>query len=396
MANYLLNWGAADKQTSLAEERIRRVLPDIVRAESVAKIMAHLMAQVTASGARSSADPAYVVIIAPTRDPQRFAEVLKMAESRRDGLYFILVSDELSASDYKALTRTGSADWVSLAADPQEILDIIARHRRTRAAGEGGGHKAAAVALVPSAGGVGNSTLAVETAVFLKTQKATRDRNICIIDLDFQSSHVCDFLDIEPRLKIQEISSNPERLDEHLFEIFISRHASGLHVFAAPRSRFDTCQLDVAALDAFISMAALRYDLMLIDLPLTKYDWTAQLIAASNRVIVTGLNTVPGLRQIAECVADIRAAGQGLSEQVAIAINRCERRLMGGIARRRHVENLLADEKVFYVGYEPTALQSVNTGVPMIQSKASAAWHKEIAAIAAFCGEFKPAVAPVS
>ena len=330
------------------------------------------------------------------RDPQRFAEVLKMAESRRDSLYFILLSDELSASDYKALTRTGSADWVSLAADPQEILDIIARHRRTRVAGEGDGRKAAAVALVPSAGGVGNSTLAVETAVFLKTQKATRDRNICIIDLDFQSSHVCDFLDIEPRLKIQEISSNPERLDEHLFEIFISRHASGLHVFAAPRSRFDTCELDVAALDAFISMAALRYDLMLIDLPLTKYDWTAQLIAASNRVIVTGLNTVPGLRQIAECVADIRAAGQRSSEQVAIAINRCERRLMGGIARRRHVENLLADEKVFYVGYEPTALQSVNTGVPMIQSKASGAWHKEIAAIAAFCGEFKPAVAAAS
>ena len=75
MANYLLNWGTANKQTSLAEERIRRVLPDLIRADSIAQIMA--------DGARSSADPAYVVTIAPARDPQRFAEVLKMAESRR-------------------------------------------------------------------------------------------------------------------------------------------------------------------------------------------------------------------------------------------------------------------------------------------------------------------------
>ena len=42
MANYLLNWGAADKQTSLAEERIRRVLPDLIRADSIAKIMAQV------------------------------------------------------------------------------------------------------------------------------------------------------------------------------------------------------------------------------------------------------------------------------------------------------------------------------------------------------------------
>ncbi len=393
MAIYLLSSGVDARQISLIEQRIRGVLPDLIRADDIAEI---------AGAARGSADPAYVLIAAPGRDQARFADVLKKAQTRRDGMYFILVSDEISASDYKALTRTGGADWVSLTADPQEIVDIIARQRRSRGGNEAPGRKATAVSFVPSAGGVGNTTLAVETGIYLKTRKATKDRDICIIDLDFQTSHVCDFLDIEPRLKIQEISSNPERLDEHLFEIFISRHASGLHVFAAPRSRFDTCGLDVAALDAFISMASLRYDTMLIDLPLAKYEWTSQLVAASDRVIVTGLNTVPGLRQMAESVADIRGARHVSErhgpEQVAIAINRCERRLIGGVARRRHVESLLSDEKAFYVGYESAALQSANTGVPMMLSKPSAAFEKEIAAIAAFCGHSKPvgAVLPAS
>jgi pilus assembly protein CpaE len=387
MAIYLLNAMADAQQIDYIERRVRPVLPDLIRADSIAQIMA--------TGPRTRDEAAYVLVAVPARDRQRLAEISRLAGDRRSGLFFILINDELSASDYKALTRTGNAEWVSLHADPQEIADVIARHRLTRANGEDTPRRATAISLVPSAGGVGNTTLAVEIGVCLKTQKANRDRNICIIDLDFQSSHVCDFLDIEPRLKMQEISSNPERLDEHLFEIFVSRHHSGLHVFAAPRGRFDVCGLDVAALDAFISMAAQRYDTMLIDLPLTRLDWTTQLIAASDRAIVTGLNTVPGLRQIAETLADIRAAAP-VPEQVAIAINRCERRLMGGIARQRHVESILADEKVFYIGNEPAALQSINTGVPMMLAKSSSALQKEIGAIATFCGKLKPAETRVS
>ncbi len=383
MATFFLNSGGDTTQVDAIEKRIRRALPGLVRIDDLEAIAAHRVAD-------GASDPAYVLIAAPGRDPRRFADLLKAAEVGRDDLYFILISDEISASDYKALTRTGAADWVSFSADAQEILDIIARHRRARAAGERSAasseRKASAVAFVPSAGGVGNSTLIVETAVYLKTRKPTKDREICIIDLDFQSSHVCDLLDIEPRLKIGEISSNPERLDEHLFEIFISRHSSGIHVFAAPRGRFDYCALDVTALDAFMSMAAARYDVMLIDLPLTHYEWTAQLISASDRALVTGLNTVPGLRQAAETVADIRGRTK-LPGHVAVAINRCERRLIGGVARRRHVESLLPGETVFFVGEEPAALQSINTGVPMMLSKTSTALEKEIAAVARFCGQ---------
>lgn len=381
MAIYFLNSGAEARPVDAIEQRLRGVLPDLIRVDDIADIAERMAAD--------APGPAYVLIAAPVRDQRAFADVLKMAEIGRDKMYFVVISEEISASDYKALARTGAADWVSLTADPQEVLDIIARHRRRRRAGEAAAskeRKASAIAFVPSAGGVGNTTLIVETAIHLKTRKPTKDLDICVIDLDFQSSHVCDFLDIEPRLKIQEISSNPERLDQHLFEIFISRHSSGLHVFAAPRGRFDYCALEVAALDALISMAAARYDIMLIDLPPTKYGWTAQLIAASDRALVTGLNTVPGLRQVAETLADIRGQAH-VPGEVAIAINRCERRLLGGVARRGHVESLLADETVFYVGHEPAALQSVNSGVPMMASKASAALEKEIAALARFCGQ---------
>jgi pilus assembly protein CpaE len=212
--------------------------------------------------------------------------------------------------------------------------------------------------------------------------------NICIVDLDFQSSHVCDCLDIEPRLKMQEIASDPDRLDAQLFDIFISRHSSGLHVFAAPRSKTDPCDCNVAALDKLFDMISARYHLILIDLPVTWFRWTPQFVSASDGIVVTGVNTIPGLRQTAETLAAVRDTARA-SAQIAIAVNRCQRRFWGGVARRHHGEKVLGRKNVFYIAEEPMALESVNTGTPMALARRAGASGRDIAALADFCANVK-------
>jgi pilus assembly protein CpaE len=187
---------------------------------------------------------------------------------------------------------------------------------------------------------------------------------------------------------MQEISSNPERLDAQLFDIFISRHSSGLHVFAAPGSRTDPCNFNVAALDKLLDMISARYHLILIDLPVTWFSWTPQIVSASDGVVLTGVNTIPGLRQIAETLVAVREAARA-SAQIAIAVNRCRRRFWGGVAQRHHVERVLGRETVFYIAEEPMALESVNTGTPMMLSKGSGSIGRDIAALATFCANVK-------
>jgi MinD-like ATPase involved in chromosome partitioning or flagellar assembly len=396
MAIYLLAPDAEMTRARLVEQRIRRALPDLTTIADI-KALSDVFTR------ESINDPACVLIMAPSRDLGHFTKVANMASSLRGRIFYVLISDELSVNDYKTLLRRGDADWVSLDADPQEIVDIIARHRRRKNAeyaSDSSGGKPIALSFVPSAGGVGNTTLALETAIKLKTDKATRERRICIVDLDFQRSHVCDYLDLEPRLKIQEIMDNPDRLDEQLFDIFISRHVSGLHIFAAPRGSFDVCELNVSALDALFNMAALRYELILIDLPATWFAWTDQVVSASDGVVVTGANTIPGLRQTVETLKAVRSArnsvlsrasAPGADRQIAVAMNRCRRRFIGGIRHRRHVEAVLGGEQVFYVSDEPVALESINTGTPIGLNKSGGAFGKDIAALAAFCGGLKAA-----
>jgi len=174
-----------------------------------------------------------------------------------------------------------------------------------------------------------------------------------------------------------------------LFDLFVSHHSSGLDVLAAPRSKDHSPDLDPHTLEALFRTIAARYDLILLDLPVPWFNWTRQLLSAAEVVLVSGLNTIPGLRQVGESLTAVRAV-ERVPGKIAVVLNRCEYRLVGGVARRNHVKNLLGAEEVFFVRDDAqNAVQSVNTGVPMAvqgQGKVS----KDIAPIALLASEAKP------
>jgi pilus assembly protein CpaE len=381
MAIYILNASPGVSRAGAIEQRLLTTIPHLIKINDIEDALHSL---------QPSDGPSYLLLIASPSDTEMLEKLADTAARCRDRIFFILIGGDISASQYKSLVRTGGADWISADAAVQEILDLISNHR-TRGRSEAAaptGSQGVAVSFVPSAGGVGNTTLAVEVGVSLKTSNATKDLDICIIDLDFQSSHVCDCLDIEPRLKMQEISSNPGRLDAQLFDIFISRHSTGLHAFAAPRSKTDPCNFNVAALDKLLDMISARYHLILIDLPVTWFGWTPQIVSASDGVVVTGVNTIPGLRQTAETLAAVRETARA-SAQIAIAVNRCQRRFWGGVARRHHGERVLGRKNVFYIAEEPMAIESINTGTPMALSKGAGSMGRDIAALVKFCANVR-------
>jgi pilus assembly protein CpaE len=337
-------------------------------------------------------DGAPTVLVAPRRgDAAYFERLLAVAEKAHSGVFLILISDDISATDYKRLVRTGSADWVSTKSAAAEITEIIGRRRQhgLLSAKQHSPSRLPPVtaSFVPSAGGVGNTTLIVETAIYLKKDQATADRKICIVDLDFQTSHVCDHLDSEARLLIAEFANAPERLDEHLLDSFKTSHGSGIDVFAAPRSKFPPENMTINALDALFSVIAKRYNLIMIDFPPTWFSWTAQVIAACDGAFITGLNTIPSLRQTSETVSLVRASAANLN--IGIVLNRCQKNLFGSITGRKQVERVLPDEQLFFVASHLEAVESANMGVPMMLGAPVRKIRDEFAKLANFCSELK-------
>src|SRR5262249_48097255 len=154
-----------------------------------------------------------------------------------------------------------------------------------------------------------------------------------------QTSHVSDYLDIDARFQISEILERPERLDDQLFALFASHHKSGLDVFAAPRSKLDPCEVDAAVLDPFLEMVLEKYNYVIFDLPVSWFGWTIPILESSNAVVMTGINTIPCLRQM-RATLDAVVTTKVSSSQIAIVINRARRGLLRKIERRKHVESV--------------------------------------------------------
>jgi pilus assembly protein CpaE len=383
MPTYFLSSNISPDQSVAIERNLRSAIPDLIKIANLEEI---------ARDVAASRDVPVNILVAGPADNDEYIDRFVQIANQQDGrFFFILISRDISASNYKRLVRSGNADWVSIAGAPQEIAEILSKRRakpvvvETAAAAEP--DKPTTIAFLPAAGGVGNTTLIAEIGTLLRLQKATRDLKVCVVDLDFQTSHICDYLDIEPRLQIQEISENPDRLDSQLFDILISHHSTGLDVIAAPRSKFDHATLDVGALDGLFSIISRRYNVILIDLPVTWFNWTVDIIAHSTAVVLTGINTIPCLRQLSQTLKTVRDARPGSApESVGVVINRCDRTLLGGIERRQHVESVLGPEQVLYVSNDPAAfLESANTGTPLALAAGSRKTIKEISAIAEFC-----------
>jgi len=385
MQSYFFTAGTESSELNELESRIRTTVPSLRKLANLEEVTGARRQD----GARANHDQ--ICIIVPVLAGTSFDRMANIAEQEHRGIFFIFISSEISASDYKRLVRNGGADWVSIQGAPQEILDIISRIGRSEVRPGHDEHvRPAIVAFVPSAGGVGNATLAIETAVQIKRAKQTRTRRVCLLDLDLRASHICDYLDIEPRFNVEEIVQNADRLDAQLFDLFVSRHgASGIDVLAVPRNRRASVELNMAALDALFRFISEQYDLVIISVPPAWFDWTDQILSVSDLAIVTGLNNVPGLRQIAETLQEVKRA-ERVPPQIIVALNRCESGLVGGVVRRRHVSQALGNQTAIYIREDAAAANhSLNTGDPISITSRSSRITKDVRALASLVSGLK-------
>ncbi|MGA7787140.1 MAG: hypothetical protein WCA56_03120, partial [Xanthobacteraceae bacterium] len=213
MPVFLLNQNHERAPQQPIKVALNKAIPELIEVPSLDALLA-------AVAKSKLEEPTVSIVLLPSGQDGHFDQLVEFIDQHRAELFFILIGGEISASEYKRLVRSGAADWTPAQTDLSEVLDIIARrpygHDPRLDPQRGSGQQAIRISFIPSSGGIGNTTLATEVAAYLKNDKTTRLRSVCIVDLDFQTSHLCDYLDSEPRLQIAELSSAPERLDEHL------------------------------------------------------------------------------------------------------------------------------------------------------------------------------------
>lgn len=280
----------------------------------------------------------------------------------------IVLTDAIDDALMRWFLQIRVADFLRKPVDPKEVLRACVRALRATSEGPGGGGRI--LSFLAAAGGVGATTLAIEAAMLL-LRDAKEPDSTCLVDLNFQASSCADYLDLEPRLDTDEIGTHPDRLDLQLLEVMVSRHKSGLALFAPKGQAAQHSRLDAAFVLRLLDLVSSRYENVVIDLPRSWDDWTDQVLLGSSQVYVVTDMTVPGLRFGRRWASALSTRLPDVKPRVIV--NRFEQQMLFGTGlRRTDVERALEGHLEGTVSNNYKLVrEAIDRGLPLEDIKAA-------------------------
>ncbi len=290
-------------------------------------------------------------------------ESLQRIMRRLDGrVPVVVVTQEFDAAAVRMIVQMQVADFL---VKPISTADLVRSCiRALRGPEKSESPEAQIYTFMPAAGGVGSTTMAIETA-FLLHNSSTRASTTCIVDLNFQQGVCAEYLDLEPRFDLTEVENQPERLDRHLLDVMLSKHESGLCVLAAPVQPTEMRSFNAEVVVRMLDLVSAYFDNVVIDMPRTWFPWTETVLLGSNKLYIVTEMTVPCLRHTQRL---INAISQKTNKQIKpnVIVNRFEKRVFENGIRHADVEELLGDHFVGGISNNYRLVrEAVDRGVPL-------------------------------
>jgi pilus assembly protein CpaE len=277
----------------------------------------------------------------------------------------VVITQAFDAGVARALVQMRVADFLVKPVAPVELVRTCARVAQEPVTTSTETTEAKIYTFLPAVGGAGVTTLALQSAMLLLNSGPGGRSSTCLVDLDFQHGACADYLDLEPRLNLNEIEPRPERLDRQLMEVMLSHHPSGLAVIAAPNRPAEMRSFDPDVVTRLLDMVSTQFDYVVFDMPRTWFSWTDSVLLGSDELFIVSEMTVPGLRHAKQLVEAIRERlGDGPKPKVIV--NRFEQQMFSTGLRKNDIERVLGDSFAACIpNHYAIVREAIDRGVPL-------------------------------
>jgi pilus assembly protein CpaE len=254
--------------------------------------------------------------------------------------------------------RYGVRDFLRRPISAVDLGQLVERFRRQGSGGPARWGKV--VAFISNKGGVGKSTLAVNTALGLALRYPEQ---VLLIDTSLQMGVGAAMLDLEPALTLADAARERDRLDEMLLRQLATPHSSGLHLLAAPPDAVVAAEVDDDLISRVLTLSRRAYDYVVVD-TFPVFDGVAMAVVDSCDLAYIVLeNVVPTLLGITKLLGVLDAVGFPRDRQ-RIVINRFVRH--SGCLKPSDVALRLGRDVDHVVPYSRGLIAAANLGRPYL------------------------------
>ena len=264
----------------------------------------------------------------------------------------ILVASTLEPRLMLEAMRAGVNECVQEPLTPEALSQAI----RKVVAGSQPQQAGQVFAFVGAKGGVGTTTVSVNTATMLaRASKA----EVLLIDLHVAHGDAALLLGVEPRFSIIDALDNVHRVDESFFSSVVEKTKAGIDLLASS-DRMTTGAVDPQRVRALIDFASTRYRYTVLDVPRSDMAVLDALEIASTVVVVT-TQELPSLKSAGRLAHMLRTRYG--AARVTTVMNRFDRR---SEIPHNDVERVIGDAVKHLIPSDyRTALHALNVGRPV-------------------------------
>ncbi len=237
------------------------------------------------------------------------------------------------------------------------------------------------ISLYSTKGGVGKTTLAVNLASYMASE---RRENTCLIDLDLQFGDTSVLMSLIPRRTISDLV-NEQTLDKETLLSYFLNHPCGLKVLPAPLRPELAEYVTAEHVGKVISLCREVFDYVFVDLPATFQDTVLTALDLSDRIVIIGAMDMPTLKNVKLGLEVMNRLGYE-DKKLFLLVNRASYEY--GI-RFKDLPGAMGRAVDFYLSSEDSVVMTAaNRGIPFVLDQANTKLNKRMAELAdAVCGE---------
>ncbi len=270
--------------------------------------------------------------------------------------------DEKLKSRALEYVKIGMRDFIQVPFDEDDLVQVIARFRQgalpsaLRKTGK-------AYTFLNFKGGVGNTFLAVNTAVTLARMS---QKKVLLWDMALQSGDIPFFLNCNPKFSLVEIIQNLDQVDESYLKGVLPPTEHGVSILPAPRRIEDMDQLTPQSVEKALHIFLGYFDHIIIDGGNRLSDPLMPIIDGSCHVFLTSTLELIALRGASRCIGLLEQL-RCSPEKIKVVVNRFNSKYEA-ISKEKAEEILKYEIAHFFSNDYSGVCQSVNLGQAVIDA----------------------------
>lgn len=293
---------------------IKMMLDDLKKSSKIVETLPDLKAEITDS--KES-----VVILGPNsyEEPYEICQEISRTYPMTSVL-LLLHKDEI---DLKNAMFSGAVDVVDIESDEEEVIEGITKAEeiirikiKNDVGAKGETKEAKVITVCSTKGGVGKTTISVNTAVAL----SKHNLKVAVIDLDLQFGDVALLFDLQPTLTIYDWVKQSYENGDKSYSPYLAKHRLGIDILAAP-SLPEFAELIKGEHISYLIEAMKRaYDMIVIDTPPSFVETSLVALENSDVILLIASLDLPALKNGRLAIETLTLLG--LDEKIHVILNR--------------------------------------------------------------------------